>query len=364
MAETPWVFCRGRLHAAGRPTTVRGVANLSPDPEMKLILATAVVLALSGCAALPPAQPKVELLVDLDPASTDRTVIVENLVADRNGLLYTADRVSGNVLRIDPKSPRPVVVARIEARQINGQNTPANASGLAFNAQGDLLIAANAFNEVLRVPAADLNPAKPGLAQPFATGTPGANGIVFDRAGNLFVSGSASGTIFRVAPAGGAAQAVAQIEKSVRTLPDGKTQQAFVANGLAFEAGGTLVVADTSRGALWQVPMAADGSAGKPVLWVQSPLLEGADGLAFDARGNAWVAANELNAVVLVTPDGKVSTLASSTSQGPLEFPGSVAFVGEVAYVVNFDVPRRVNMDAGGTTARDGVGASVVRITR
>jgi sugar lactone lactonase YvrE len=331
---------------------------------MKFTYAAAVVLALTGCAALPPAAPKMELLVDLDPASTDRTVIVENITADRNGLLFTADRVSGHVLRIDPKSPRPVVVARIEPRQINGQATPANPSGLAFNAQGDLLIAAGAFNEVLRVRAADLNPAKPGLAQPFATGVPGANGVVFDRNGNLFVSGGASGTVFRIAPAGGAAQAVAQIEKNVRTLPDGKTQQTFVANGLAFDASGALVVADTSRGALWRVPMAADGSAGKPVVWAQSALLEGADGLAFDARGNAWVAANELNAIAIVTPDGKVSTLASSSSTGPLEFPGSVVFVGDAAYVVNFDVPRRANLDAGGTTARDGVGASVVRITR
>jgi sugar lactone lactonase YvrE len=331
---------------------------------MKLTIAAAAVLALTGCAALPPAAPKMELLVDLDPASTDRTVIVENITADRNGVLYTADRVSGNVLRIDPKSPRPVVVARIEPRQINGQNTPANASGLAFNAQGDLLIAAGAFNEVLRVRAADLDPARPGLAQPFATGTPGANGLAIDRAGQVFVSGGASGTVFRIAPAGGAAQAVAQIDKSVRTLPDGKTQQTFVANGLAFDASGALIVADTSRGALWRVPMAADGSAGKPVVWAQSPLLEGADGVAFDARGNAWVAANELNAIAVVTSAGKVSTLLSSGSTGPLEFPGSVVFVGEAAYVVNFDVPRRANLDAGGTTALDGVGASVVRITR
>jgi sugar lactone lactonase YvrE len=331
---------------------------------MKTLLAVALALSLAACATPGPAGPQVSLLVDLDPASTERTVIVENITADRNGVLFTADRVSGNVLRIDPRSPQPVVVARVAPRQVNGQNTPANPSGLAFNAQGDLLIASSAFGEVLRVAAADLDPARPGAAQPFATGMPGANGMALDGRGNVFVSGGASGTIHRVGPAGGAAVAVAQIEKSVRTLPDGKTQQPFVANGLAFDARGTLVVADTSRGALWRVPVAADGTAGKPVLWVQSPLLEGADGLVFDHRGNAWVAANELNAVVIVSPDGKATTVAANASQGPLEFPGSVALVGDVAYVVNFDVPRRVNLDAGGTTARDGVGASVVRITR
>lgn len=141
---------------------------LCETPEMRA--ATTGLLALSatfaGCAALGPApiSPTPSILVDLDPASVDRTVIVESITADRNGLLYLPDRVSGNILRIDPKSPKPVVVARIEPRQVNGQTVAANGGSLAFNAQGDLLIAASAFNEVVRVHAADLDP--PSLASP------------------------------------------------------------------------------------------------------------------------------------------------------------------------------------------------------
>lgn len=159
--------------------------------------ATTGLLALSvtfaGCAAFGPApiSPAPSILVDLDPASADRTVIVESITADRNGLLYLPDRVSGNILRIDPKSPKPVVVARIEPRQINGQAVAANAGSLAFNAQGDLLIAAGPFNEVVRVRAADLDPARPGVASTFATGTQGANGLVIDRSGTVYVSGGA-----------------------------------------------------------------------------------------------------------------------------------------------------------------------------
>ena len=37
------------------------------------------------------------------------------------------------------------------------------------------------------------------------------------------------------------------------TLPDGKTQQAIVANGLEFDRNGVLHVADTARGAIWKV---------------------------------------------------------------------------------------------------------------
>ena len=330
---------------------------------MKSILAGALALFLAGCAVVMPNSPTAQVLVDLDPASVDRTVIVESITADRNGMLYLADRVSGNILRVDPRAPAPVVVARIESREVQGRRVNADPSGLAFDVQGDLFIASGPFAEVVRVRAADLNPAKPGLAQTWATGTPGANGVAFNRQGDLFVSGGASGVVFRIAASGGAAQPAVQIEKFVRTLPDGKTQQPIVANGLAFDAQGVLHVADTARGALWKVAIGSDGKAATPVLLVQNVLLEGADGMNFDRAGRLWVASNELNALVAVTPAGAVQLIARNSSAGPLEFPAAVVFVGDRAYVANFDVPRRDNLDASGTTARDGVGASIVVIT-
>lgn len=307
--------------------------------------------------------PAVSILVDLDPASVDRTVIVESITADRRGVLYLPDRVSNNTLRVDPQSPRPVVVGKIAARTVDGKTVQPMPGGIALDAKGDLYVAAGPFGEVVRIAAADLNPAQPGVAQTFATGMPGANGIAFDPLGNLYVSGGASGIVYRVGASGGAAQAVAHIEKNVRTLADGKTQQSIVANGLEFDGMGVLHVADTSRGAVWKVAMGADGKAAKPVLLAQSPLLEGADGMAFDPSGNLWVTANELNAMVSVSPSGAVKTVARNSSQGPLEFPSAVVFVGKRAYVSNFDTPRRDNLDANGTTAKDGIGASIAQIT-
>ncbi len=310
-----------------------------------------------------PKSPTASILVDLDPASVERTVIVESITADRSGMLYVADRVTGNILRVDPKAPAPVVVARVESREVQGRRVNADPSGLAFDAQGDLFIASGPFAEVVRVRAADLNPAKPGRAQPWATGTPGANGVAFDRQGNLFVSGGASGVVFRIAASGGVAQPAVQVEKFVRTLPDGKTQQQIVANGLAFDAQGVLHIADPARGALWKVPIGADGKGAAPALLAQNVLLEGADGMAFDRAGRLWVTSNEINAVVAVTPAGAVQPMARNTSAGPLEFPSAIAFVGDRGYVSNFDVPRRDNLDASGTTAREGVGASIAVIT-
>lgn len=331
--------------------------------KMKPVLIASLALALTACASAPQTRPSVSILVDLDAASTERTVVVESITADRNGVLCVADRVSGNVLRVDPKAPAPVVVARVEAREVGGKQVSANPGGMAFDAQGNLFVAAGPFGEVLRVLAGDLNPAKPGVAQTWATGVPGANGVVFDRAGNLLVSSGASGTIFRVGAGGGAAQPVAQIEPFERTLADGKTKQAIVANGLDFDAQGVLHVADTARGAVWTVRLGADGKGAAPVLLAKSPTLEGADGLAFDKRGRAWVAVNELNAIVAVSASGALQPIARNGSAGPLEFPSALVFVGDVAYVSNFDVARGDNLDASGATSKDGVGASIAQIT-
>lgn len=326
------------------------------------LLALATTLTLGGCASMQAGHPTVSILIDLDPASADRTVIIENITADRGGVLYTSDRVTGNVLRVDPKAPKAVVVGKVESRTADGKKVDPSPGGIALDTNGDLYIATGPFSEVVRIKAADLNPAKPGIAQTFATGVPGANGIAFDSRGTLYVSGGASGIVYSVGPSGGAAQAVAQIDKIARTLPDGKTQQAIVANGLKFDAKGVLHVADTSRGAVWKVVIGADGKGGKPILLAQSPLLEGADDMAFISNGDVWVAANELNAIVSVSPAGAVQTITKNGGQGPLEFPSALVFTNNRVYVANFDVPRRVNMDANATTARDGIGASIAQI--
>ena len=322
-----------------------------------------LALIISGCSAIQMGRPEVSILVDLDPASSGNTVIVESITADRQGRLYLPDRVSGNIFQVDTKSPKPTVVGRIEPREIKGKKVNADGAGIAFNQQGDLFIASGSFGEVVRLRGSDLNPAKPGRAETFATGMPGANGITFDKRGNLYVSGGRGGKIYRVGTSGGPAKAIAQIDPHTRTLPDGNTVQPIVENGLAFDSVGVLHVADTARGAIWKIVIDEGGNPGKPTLLAQSSLLEGADGLDFDRGGRLWVTANERNAIVTVTPDGRVQEIAKNGSKGPLEFPSAIVFVGNTAYVSNNDTPRRDNMDANGKTALDGIGASIAQIT-
>ena len=47
---------------------------------------------------------------------------------------------------------------------------------------------------------------------------------------------------------------------------------------------------------------------------------------------------------------------------GTAEKPVGLVFIGDAAYISNFDVPRRDNVDAGSNTSRGGIGASVARM--
>ena len=110
--------------------------------------------------------------------------------------------------------------------------------------------------------------------------------------------------------------------RSVLPLPNTPAGAAVTifANGLAFTDDGDLIVADTTRGALWKVKLDRHGNVQSSMgcdstftantlclenVLVAHPLLEGADGIALDRAGNIWVDANERNAVVVVDKHGK-----------------------------------------------------------
>ncbi len=57
-------------------------------------------------------------------------------------------------------------------------------------------------------------------------------------------------------------------------------------------------------------------------VFVAHPILEGGDGIALDREGNVWVAANERNAVAVVTKDKKVIEVF----RNPVNLPQPAAF--------------------------------------
>ena len=299
-------------------------------------------------------------------------------------------------------------------------------SGITFNDLGDLFVADGGAGRIYTFTP---NSTSPPNATVFAAGVPGTNGLAFDRDGNLWTGDGTTGQgrvwkitgpnanctavpavncqeVFRIQPMANEVNlvnGVGGVGRDVRDLPPGTItvsptsrnaantlgSQAIVANGIAFNNPGEMFVIDTARGALWKVQFDRQGNLTSPVgcdttfsantlclsnVFVAHPILEGGDGIVLDVAGNMWVAANERNAIAVVTKDGRVAEVfrnpvnsaklrnAADTALGNtriLEFPTSPFISGKILCTSNSDGDRRDNsprsageIDAGGAGAR------------
>jgi sugar lactone lactonase YvrE len=299
---------------------------------------------------------------------------IEGLTGDDQGNLYTTGRGASPcpVWRISVTNPSLVTVGKVPA--------PCSPSGITFDAKGDLFVADND-----KVWTFTPDEATPPTATIFATGVPGTNGLAFDRGGNLWTGDGTTGQgrVWKVPPGGGSGVEVFRVQpmvntatavvagvtfngigRDVRTSPTGNSQP-LVANGIAFNHEGDMLIADTARGAIWKVEMNRDGSIRSPVncdttfapntlcldnILVAHPYLEGVDGIALDAAGNIWADPNERNAIVVVTRKGSVSEVfrnepnaANLRNGGPLETPTSPFLLGHKFCTANSDGNRRDN---------------------
>ncbi len=289
---------------------------------------------------------------------------LEGLTGDAEGNLYSTGRGA------DPCPVYRVAATGGPADVVGNVPAPCSPSGIAFGPDGRLYVADE--DQVLAL-APDA--AHPPLATVYANGVPGTNGLAFDRAGNLWTGDGTTGQgrVWRIDTDGDATEAFriqpmangVGVGREARTLPPG-TAQPLVANGVAFDHEGALIVADTARGALWRVELDRDGNVLAPIgcdstftahtlcldnIWVQHVYLEGADGIALDRAGNVWTAANERNAIVVVTANGDVTEFfrnpveatTSLRNGGPLEFPTSPFLLGRTLCLTSSDGNRRDN---------------------
>src|SRR5215471_3721098 len=127
----------------------------------------------------------------------------------------------------------------------------------------------------------------------------GLNALTFDSSGNVYVSDSFGGIIWRTGPSGGAVTQWVQ-DPLLKTTGD----PPFGANGLGFnKAQSILFVANTGNDTIVQIPVSG-GMPGAPAIFVNS--INGADGLIIDDQDNIWVAANQSDEIVVVDKTGKV----------------------------------------------------------
>jgi sugar lactone lactonase YvrE len=187
----------------------------------------------------------------------------------------------------------PVSVVRISP---DGRGTPfvtgiLNATGLAFNQEGDLFVTSRAEGNVYRVDGA-------GEFTVYAEGMGVATGAAFDGEGNLFV-GDRSGTIFKINP-----------ERQI--FVHATLEPSVAAYHLAVDANGTLYVTApslSSNEAIWAIEPNGDTRVfyrglGRP------------QGLAISREGDVYLAAclHGRQGLVRVTAQGEASLVLAGSN--------------------------------------------------
>ena len=172
----------------------------------------------------------------------------------------------------------------------------------------------------------------------------GPNVLTFDSTGNVYVTDSFQGTIWRTGPGGG----VFTSWLSSPLLSTGGVPP-FGANGLAFNKHQTaLFVANTGNDTVLKVPVSGTPLvAGDPAVFANS--INGADGLIIDDHDNVWVAANQADEIVVLDPSGRlIAKLGDFGGIGPngapkgLLFPASLVRHGNFVYVTNLSLDLRL----------------------
>jgi len=211
---------------------------------------------------------------------------------------------------------------------------------LAFHPKtGALLVIDFGGKQVLKV-----NP-RTGASTVFATIPGGANAgpnvLTFDKAGNVYISDSFQGIIWKTGPSGGPPAAwVTNALLATTGVPP------FGANGLAFnKAGDALFVANTGNDQIIKIPVTS-GMPGTPEVFVNS--VNGADGLILDEDDNLWICANQADEIVVLDPTGRVIAklgdfdgLSRRGAPRGLLFPASLVRVGNWIYVTNLSLDLR-----------------------
>jgi sugar lactone lactonase YvrE len=190
-----------------------------------------------------------------------------------------------------------------------------NPTGLAIGKDGVLYVSCRSDGTIYRI-------TPDGRAQRWVEGMGIATGLAFDRHGDLFV-GDRSGTIFKISP-------------DRQILVFATLEPSVAAYHLAFSATGDLYVAGPSTSSydrVYKITPGGDVSAffrglGRP------------QGLAFDARGNLYVAASfgGRRGIVRIGPDAQADVVVSGPGMvGLALLPSRRAIVATTSALFSLD---------------------------
>ena len=176
-----------------------------------------------------------------------------------------------------------------------------------------------------------------GFADPF--------GVALDRAGTLYLSDAGQHNQIRKIAPNGAQTVLAGNGEGFIDGP-GAAAAFHTPSGVALDAAGNLLVADTGNHVIRKVTMegvvstlagtGAPGFRDGPAAQAQ---FNGPVGVAADKAGNVYVADTYNDRIRRIAPDGSVSTLAGGAAPGFADGPGAAAL---------FDTPTGLALDEKG----------------
>jgi sugar lactone lactonase YvrE len=216
--------------------------------------------------------------------------------------------------------------------------------GLEFDGDGNLYVADFRNGDILKFEPPFNSGSVPAQTFDVCGGMPtgcGLNAITFDSAGNLYVSDSFGGNVFKITPGGAISTFIDGSDPLYDDLKPGNHGfPPFGANGLAFDAKGeNLYIANTADDRILRYNLAS-GS-----LTRFSESHNGADGIAFDHKGRLWVACNQADEVVALNANGRIVERVGSfdgvrhgAAKGLL-FPASIVISRGHIYVTNLALP-------------------------
>ena len=278
----------------------------------------------------------------------------EGIAFDPRGQLYVGLTRLAEVRRVEPDGTVRPFAALLPRDQVPIPPGAPGVLGLATSARGDIYAALATLNTetqgVYRIDGrtgrAERLPGTEAICYP--------NALVFDERGNLYVTESTQvpcggdptvGAVWRI-PAGGSAEpwvesvALAGTGELPLPVPIG-------ANGIVFRRGdggpGTLIVANTEKGALLSIRIQPDGSPGEVATLAQSPTIFTVDGIVLDIHGAIYAMVIGQDRIVKVSPDG--TTFDMVASGDPLDFPVNAVFGVHGAdrgrlFVANYALPN------------------------